>query len=273
VGVDYVFSLLLVLVAISATPLPSPSPPEAPPSNSGYYLNAHQCVVNLKYPYTRVGHIRCMVVPGHPSVTVLCEAGNAYRAGDYAAAAALYRRALKAARPEHYTQWDIDLNINLPLSMSLYRAGHLREAEVEWRALLARHASQIAPQGSDSGTSLVLMGRLPEAFWAYAINPPGFNQGIFGDSGAAYNLQRGLNAAARGDAAAARRYLTYALECSPDFSVAHLILGVVYLQDGNVSAARREWIADLDGGEADPPDTASILGAQYDAMRLLLRYR
>ena len=149
----------------------------------------------------------------------------------------------------------------------------MHEAETEWQGLVYRYASQMTSEAADHATSLVLARRFTEALHAYAVNPPGFNQGIFGDSGAAYNLQRGMNAAARGDTVNATRYLTYALECSPNFSVAHLVLGVVYLQGGNVSAARREWIADLEGGEADPPDTASVLGSQYDAMRLLLRYQ
>jgi tetratricopeptide (TPR) repeat protein len=208
--------------------------------------------------------VRCLH-DGFPSSYDTCQAHNALVRGDYSDAIRLYERALTETRGENLSSWNIDLTIRMPLSDALYRAHRIHEAKVLWRSLIAGKAQ-------DDGTNAVLANNFHSALVAYATSPPGFNYIFFRESGAAYNLQRGMNAAALDDIANARRFLEYSLECSDMFSVPHLMLGVLDAKDGDYTSARREWLADIEGGEPDPPDTASITSAQYDAMRLLLRF-
>ncbi|HET9392427.1 MAG TPA: hypothetical protein VFO29_02720 [Candidatus Rubrimentiphilum sp.] len=104
----------------------------------------------------------------------------------------------------------------------------------------------------------------------FAVSPPRFNAATFGDDGSAYNMQRGLNAAAQGDIAAAKTFLGYSVECDSGFQVPHLALGVIAAMEQRFTTARHEWLAVLEGW--DPSTGADITTAQYDAIRLLLKY-
>lgn len=95
---------------------------------------------------------------------------------------------------------------------------------------------------------------------------------MFLDSGALYNLQRGLNAAAQGKYEDARRYLGYASECSDNLDAPHLVLGVIDVMNGDVRAASLQWVTALEGRVPVPPPPMGITQAQGDALTLLLRY-
>jgi len=121
-----------------------------------------------------------------------------------------YLRALREAQQENRSTWNTDLTTRLPFSIALYRAHRVREAMPQWRVLLSRErAGEL-----DAGTRAALHGRFHDSLVAYALSPPPFNQVTFGDSGAAFNLQRGLNAAARSDLTDAGTFLGYTLERS-----------------------------------------------------------
>lgn len=102
------------------------------------------------------------------------------------------------------------------------------------------------------------------------MSPPPFNTVTFGDDGSAYNLQRGLNEAAKGNIPGAKTFLGYALECDSMFQVPHLALGVIAAMEHDYVTARHEWLAVLEGW--DPSTMPGITPAQYDAIQLLLRY-
>ena len=235
-------TLLLVLGA--ALTLPKPVPPSAVHLAPGYHLNAHGCIVATNQH----------AVPSLAQATA-----------SPASAIASYTHALAQTKEP---QFSADAQYRLPLSIALYRAGRIHEAKTQWRTLIA-HGSPSSK--ADAATSLALQGRFQDALVQYAISPPPFNQISFGDSGAAYNLQRGLNAAANGKTAAARRFLGYALECAGgNFQVPHLALAAMAAANRDYLTARHEWLATLQAW--DPSSMPGVTPAQYDAIWLLLRY-
>jgi len=66
--------------------------------------------------------------------------------------------------------------------------------------------------------------------------------------------------------------LNYALECDVNMPEPHLTLGILALMNRDMTTARHEFLANLEGGAAQPPDTASIWATQYDALWILLKY-
>ena len=183
-------------------------------------------------------------------------------------AATFYRRKLRESQGQNLSQGGVDLGYRMPLSITLYRLHRVAEARAEWHLLLSRRFSQPAV---DAGTRSALAGRFRDALVAYAMSPPGYSPQAR-DAGAMYNVQRGLNAAAIGDLTGASTFLNYAIECDPLFEVPHLALGIIAAMRHDLTTARHEWIADLEGTDAMPPDTAGPTPAQYDAIRLLLRF-
>lgn len=180
-----------------------------------------------------------------------------------------YRAAIGKEAKENLTQGSRDFT-RLAYSILLYRLHHVADAKMQWRILIA--GGKRWRKIPDDATNLALAGHFHEALVQYAMSPPGFNPTTFGESGAAFNLQRGLNAAAVNDIPGASTYLGYALECSFFFQVPHLALGVIFAMKGDFTSARHQWLADLEGSDPSPPDTAGISAAQYDALYLLLRY-
>jgi hypothetical protein len=240
------------LIALAAAlNLPQPVPPVTEGLANGYYLTPHGCIASVsdEGPFAAANFRRRRATQlGYDDPTVL-------------------ESKLRAAQHENHTEHDVDLGIRLPLSIALYRKHRVPEAMAQWRILL-RHERTDA----DAGTRAALDGRFHDAFVAYALAPPGFNPITFRENGGAYNLQRGLNAAARDDLNGAVTFLGYAVECSYMFQVPHLALGVIAASHRDFTTARHEWLADLEGWDPAPPDTAGITGAQFDAVHLLLKF-
>lgn len=240
-------ALALIFLA-AVTTLPKPIPPPTWHLARGYHLNPHGCIVSANQP----------VVPPPAQATA-----------SPATAIASYTRALVQTKE---SQSSADAQYRLPLSIALYRAGRIHEAKTQWRTLIAHGTSpRNPPSKADSATLLALQGRFQDALMQYALSPPPFNQVSFGDSGAAYNLQRGLNAAANNNIGAARRFLGYALECAAgNFQVPHLALAAIAAQNRDFLTARHEWLATLEAW--DPSTMPGVTPAQYDAIWLLLHY-
>ena len=258
--------LSLLLTALIQTPvLPTPQTPEPLPPGSPAYINRHGCVTTGESePWPPAQQIPCEPIRGYPSMLSICIAGNAYRAGQYERAALFYKKALAQSKNEQWTRQGVDLVIRLPLSLAWYRSGRIAEAKDLWKSLVAHNPP-------DEATLAALSGHFKTAFVGFALNPPGYNANTMRDSGAQYNLQRGMNAAATGRFSDARTYLDYSLECTAEFVDPPLELGMIDIMQNRRTQAVADLVRVLEGGEADPPDTASILPAQYDAMHLLLR--
>jgi len=273
---------------VAALTLPPAVPPETKGLAPGYFLIAHSCVTNSRNPL-RISAAAAVqeaqlqstqLSPDDPRAKRLYGLATnpsgyyGYAARYYAArnnydrAATFYARALKALLKENVAPGSVDL-MRLSMSIALYRAHRIRETKPLWRLLVAPRSRFTA--SPDDATRAALDKRFHDALIRYARTPQGFNM-VFQDNGAAYNLQRGLNAAATNDIPDARKFLGYSLECSAFFPVPHLILGVIDAMDSDYTAARHEWIVDLEGGEPDPPDTAGLMTAQYDALYLLLKF-
>jgi hypothetical protein len=244
-----------LIVLATALNLPQPIPPVTYGLAPGYHLTAHGCITAEQ--------------GGAFAAANALQRRRSALAARYNADPESYLLALRNAEHENRSTWNTDLTIRLPFSIVLYRAHRIDEAMAQWRVLLS-HLDR--GYEVDAGTRAALDGRFHDSLVAYALSPPPFNHTTFGESGAAYNLQRGLNAAARSDLAEARTFLGYALECSDIFQVPHLALGVIAAMDHDLTTARREWLADLEGWDPSPPDTASIVVPQYDALRLLLKF-
>lgn len=241
------------LMLAASLNLPQPVPPRTDGLAPGYHLTPHGCITNQSESFA----------------SALRQRPAPYADETNAARIARLRAKLREVAGTNQSTWGIDRAYRLPLSIALYRAHHVAEARSVWRDLLSR----AAPGGAaHPGTRAALTGRFHDALVAYAMEPPAFNAITFGDSGAAYNLQRGLNAAAENDLPSADTFLNYALECSIFFQVPHLALGVIAAMHHDYTTARHEWLADLEGWDPAPPDTASITQPQFDAIRLLLRY-
>lgn len=241
-----------LLIAASLN-LPQPVPPRIEGLAAGYHLTPHGCITNDNGGFA----------------SSLARRPAPYADESNEARIVRLRRTIAATAGTNEPVYSIDRGYRLPLSIALYRAHRVAEARAAWRDLLSR----VTPGGAaDAGTRAALAGRFHDALVAYAMSPPGFNHITFGESGAAYNLQRGLNAAAENDLTSADTFLNYALECTSFFQVPHLALGVMAAMRRDYTTARHEWLADLEGWDPAPPDTASITGAQFDALRLLLRY-
>ncbi len=248
---------LAALTLTASLQLPQPVPPQTEGLAAGYKLTPHGCIANVRTP------------TAFEYANMRLRARASQGISSDADAILFYRRKIRETAHRNESVGGVDLGYRIPLSIALYRTHRVPEARAEWRLLLAR---QISEPAVDAGTRDALAGRFHEALIAYAMSPPGFNPITFRDSGAAYNLQRGLNAAARADVASAETFLNYALECSPFFQVPHLALGVMGAMRRDFTTARHEWIADLEGWDPAPPDTAGPTPAQYDGIRLLLRY-
>ena len=244
---------IVALLLAASLDLPQPVPPRTEGLAPGYHLTPHGCITNETAQFAAA-------LRAHP---------DAYANETNGARIVRLRRTMQSAAQTNQPAWSIDRAYRRPLSIALYRAHRVADARQQWRLLLS---GKNATASADAGTRAALSGRFHDALVAYAMEPPGFNQITFGDSGAAYNLQRGLNAAARNDLTAADTFLNYSVECSTFFPVPHLALGVIAAMRRDFTTARHEWLADLEGWDPAPPDTASITGAQYDAVRLLLRY-
>lgn len=242
---------IAALLLAASLNLPQPVPPRTEGLAAGYHMTPHGCITNDGF---------ASALQRHPAP---------YADESNEARIVRLRRTIAAAAGTNQSVLGIDRGYRLPLSIALYRAHHVAEARAAWRDLLSRATPGGAPH---AGTRAALAGRFHDALVAYAMSPPRFNRITFGDSGAAYNLQRGLNAAAEGDPAGADRFLNYALECTSFFQVPHLALGVIAAMHRDYTTARHEWLADLEGWDPAPPDSASIEQPQFDAMRLLLRY-
>jgi hypothetical protein len=176
----------------------------------------------------------------------------------------LFQRAMKETT---LTGVSLDSMIRQPYSIALFRAGDVSAAKAQWRILQKQNVP------IDSATREAIAGEYQTAFTDYArtlghtsANP------MFLDSGALYNLQRGLNAAAEAKYADAQTYLGYAADCSENFDAPHLALGVISAMKGEVTAADREWLKTLEGVVPIPPPPSGISQAQSDALTLLLHY-
>jgi hypothetical protein len=244
-----------LIVLATALNLPQPVPPVTDGLAPGYHLTPHGCITAEQ--------------DGAFAAANALQQRRSAVAARYEADPESFLRALRNAQHENRSTWDTDLTIRLPFSIVLYRRHRIDEAMAQWRVLLSHQGRS---GEVDAGTRAALGGRFHDSLVAYALSPPPFNHVTFGDSGAAYNLQRGLNAAARSDLADAHTFLGYALECSDIFQVPHLALGVIAAMDHDFTTARHEWLADLEGWDPSPPDTASVTVPQYDALRLLLRF-
>ncbi len=221
-----------------------------PPSSSGYYINEHSCVV----------------LPGQatalPSVSPLTPQ-----------ALQLDEEKLEKLREAlariHETEEGNDELYRLPMALDYYSAGRVVEADALFRSILVHEGSQI-----DDGTKDALAGRFRASFRAFAKDGEGrglFFGNEYGDSGAIYNLQRGMNALAIGDTTHGRMYLGYSEECSLDFGAPHLIIGVLDLSEHDFAAARSEFLISAGMTEAIP-DMPSPSQWQLDAIDLLLHY-
>ncbi len=242
---------IAALLLAATLNLPEPVPPRTQGLVAGYHLNAHGCITNVD------------------AGSFMRRGGSPYDSESNAARITRLRRGIHLENETNQSRLGIDLAYRMPLSVALYRTHRVVEARRAWRFLLARDTYATSPH---AGTQAALEGKFHDALVAYAMSPPRFNMVTFGDSGAAYNLQRGLNAAARNDLAGAETYLNYSIECSPFFHVPHLALGVIAAMRHDFTTARHEWLADLEGWDPSSPDSAAIATPQYDAMRLLLRY-
>jgi hypothetical protein len=262
--------MFTIVALVAAINLPKPIPPNASRVAPGYRLTAHGCVIANSH-----STLPPLLPPSDPRIikqfTSRPDAYDAYHAkyeaslGHYDQAIIGYRRALQETKLSQYVA---DPGFRLPLSIVLYRARRVHEAKAEWRTLL-EHEGKTRHGNIDPGTTSVLKGNFHNAFLEFALSPPPFNEVLFGDDGAAYNLQRGLNAAAQNKIAAAKTFLAYALECD-DFQIPHLMLGIVAALQGRFTEARHQWLADLE--DWDPSTMPGLTMAQDDAMHLLLRY-
>jgi hypothetical protein len=161
----------------------------------------------------------------------------------------------------------LDSMIRQPYSIALFRAGDVSSAKAQWR-ILQRQSVPVDP-----ATRETIGGDYQTAFTDYArtLGQTSANP-MFLDSGALYNLQRGLNAAAEAKYGDAQTYLGYAGECSENFDAPHLVLGVISAKKGEVSSANREWLKTLEGVVPVPPPPLGISQAQSDALTFLLHY-
>jgi hypothetical protein len=251
-----VIARLAALAIAASLNLPQPVPPRTDGLAAGYALTPHGCIANGSTPTAfELENLR-----------LRARAAQGIQSDDDAIL--FYRRKLRESEHANVSAGGVDLGYRLPLSIALYRAHRIAEARAEWQVLLSRKLSQPA---MDAGTRNALAGRFADALIAYAMAPPGYSPQAR-DAGAMYNLQRGLNAAAVENPAEATTFLNYAIECDPFFEVPHLALGVIAAMQHDLTTARHEWIAALEGGDAAPPDTAGPTQAQYDAIRLLLRF-
>ncbi len=279
---------MIAVLVLATLNLPPAVPPETKGLAAGYSMTSHGCITNSGYgrPVDAAAVRQAQLdatrlSPDDPETKK--EYGfaqypsqyDSYSARYYAArrrydrALTYYRAAIGKEAKDNLTQGSRDFT-RLAYSILLYRLHHIADTKAQWRILVEGGKKWI--KVPDAATRLALGGHFHEALVQYAMSPPGFNPVTFRDSGAAYNLQRGLNAAAVNDIPRAWTYLGYALECTPFFQVPHLALGVIFAMKGDFTSARHEWLADLEGGDPEPPDTAGITGAQYDALSLLLRY-
>jgi tetratricopeptide (TPR) repeat protein len=256
-------SLLLVIAHLT---FPPPLPPTA---SSGYYVNAQACVGRKGRPGNAQATPR---PPADPSATLdpqfkkerpaLHEAYLAQYQDwlrHYSAAIPLYRKAIALSPDPPYV---IDAEYRLPLSVDLYRTGKRPDAVSQWRKMLMDNSPY--RYEIDSATRDAVSGRFHDALVAHARgNGPPFNGDAFGDSGAAYNVQRGETALAKGSDTSGQRFLSDALECSPEFGVPHLVLGVMYASRGQRNDAIDQWIQALQSNDRSPD--VSLAPVQFDA--------
>ncbi len=279
--------LMLGLVLSVGITLPQPISPTARGLPSGYAINSHGCVVATLGPSAYARHLMREgklppKTPAPPTASRMTQlyGFTAYPGvydsqvahyyddlGDKQRAVTFYRRALAKIGNENVSAGSIDV-IRLRLSILLFRLHKVAEAKAHWRILVSRRSKfENIP---DEGTREALRQRFHEALKQYALSPPPYNQVSFGESGAEYNLQRGLNAAARGDLTKGGQLLEYSLECSPFFQVPRLALGVIEAVKNDFTTARHEWLATLEG--YDPAPDSGVTIAQYDAIYLLLKF-
>ena len=64
----------------------------------------------------------------------------------------------------------------------------------------------------------------------------------------------------QGDAGRAFEHLDYAVQRQPDFGPARTELGRWYAAQGNIDAARHQWVI---GGQLDEPESLLLLGQSY----------
>lgn len=247
---------IAALTIAASLNLPQPVPPATAGLAGGYHLTPHGCIADARTPSEfEIENLR-----------LRARAARGITSDDDAIR--FYREKIRESAHRNESAGGVDLGLHMPLSITLYRQHRVAEARAEWRLLLSRAVLQPA---EDAATRHALAGRFQDALIAYAMSPPGYSPQAR-DAGAMYNLQRGLNAAALGDRTGASTLLSYAIECDPIFEVPHLALGIIAAMRHDLTTARHEWIAVLEGGDAGPPDTAGPTRAHYDAMRLLLRF-
>jgi tetratricopeptide (TPR) repeat protein len=264
----YEVTVIGALALAIAVTFPTPVPPDVSHLARGYHVTPHGCVVvnvqRTPLPPQPPSDPRVRGwFPGHPDAYDAYVANYAYQLGKYSQAITAYQRALSETKSPQYAA---DASFRLPLSLALYRAHQIGQAKLIWRTLLAHQQ----PAGVDPAIAAFLNGQFHDAFVKLAMLPPPFNSVTFGDDGSAYNLQRGLNAAARGNMPGAKKFLGYSVECDSGFQVPHLALGLIAATARDYTTARHEWLAVLEGW--DPSTMPGVTNAQYDAIRLLLQY-
>jgi tetratricopeptide (TPR) repeat protein len=280
------FMRIIAMLVLATLNLPPAIPPETKGLVAGYYMTPHGCITNRGYrpmvtTTTLLQLEAARLSPDDPQAKIAYDyaqfpsAYDSYSARYYASrgqfdqALRHYRVAIEKEAKENVTQGSRDFT-RLAYSILLYRLHHVAEAKAQWRTLI--EGGKKWTKIPDSATAAALVGHFHEALVQYAMSPPSFNPVTFGDSGAAYNLQRGLNAAAVNDIPRASTYLGYALECAPFFQVPHLALGAIAALKNDFTTSRHEWVATLEGWDVASPTSAGITVAQYDAMYLLLKF-
>ncbi len=192
---------------------------------------------------------------------------------DLPAAIAEYRLAVATPRTDGAQASYHDLITRLPLSVMLYRAGRVPEAQSEWRTMLSDRIADASTYHTllpPEPPSLHLLVQRRLDLLAEREIPGGWAG--FYDTGAGQHMARGYQAARRYRYARAADEWRCAEKASPEFEVPHLMLGYVAALGGDIRTAKREWIATLEGSQPGPGDMMSITAWQYDAMEALLRF-
>lgn len=238
--------LILAIVAVLA--LPTVPAPDLRAAGPGGLRTAHGCVISLRNAF-----------PGAQAALDDAPGKNAKTDAQW------YERELHSLKAPSQR---IDYLVRQPLSIAYYRLHRVHEAAALWRLILSNpyYGAQI-----HAGTLAVMRGEFGSAFVRYARSPFGFDP-VYYDTGAAYNLQRGLNAAATANYRAAETFLRYSAECSASFQEAPFMIGILDAMQHRFTSARHEWLKTLQNREPEPPDTAGITPVQLDAIRLLLHY-
>lgn len=184
-----------------------------------------------------------------------------------------YRLAAATPRADGEQPSYHDLVTRVPLSVTLYRAARLAEARDEWRRVLADRIADAknyhtALPRQPPAIELIARGRLDLVAGREVV---GWWPGYF-DSGAGQHMVRGLEAAKQRRYTAAAAEWRIAAQCSARFELPHLMLGYVSALNGDLEAAKNEWVATLEGVEPGPGDMQGITAAQFDAMEALLHY-